>query len=133
MKIKIKHIAILLVVMIVLHVFANLTGMYATRIIWIDKVLHIMAGIVIGMVWLVFLQKQDEPLNAKLVHFMAIIGFVLLIAVVWEVAEALFWKYLPLYAEKWNLYSPNIKDVLTDITANLAGGILLGCTAIRKK
>ena len=64
---------------------------------------------------------------------MAIIGFVLLIAVVWEVAEALFWKYLPLYAEKWNLYSPNIKDVLTDIVANLAGGILLGWAAVRKK
>lgn len=92
-----------------------------------------MAGAAIGMIWLVILQKRDEPQAAKLTHFMAIIGFVLLIAVVWEVAEALFWKYLPLYAEKWNLYSPNIKDVLTDIVANLAGGILLGWAAVRKK
>ena len=133
MKIQIKHIAVLLVIMGGLHVFANLTGMYETPIIWIDKLLHIMAGIAIGMVWLVILQKRNELRVAKLAHFMAILGFVLLIAVVWEVVEALFWKYLPLYAEKWNLYSPNIKDVLTDIVANLAGGILLAWAAVLKK
>jgi len=133
MKTQIKHIVLLLAAMAGLHVFANVTGMYETRIIWIDKVLHIMAGIAIGMVWLVILQKRDEIQAAKLAHFMAIIGFVLLVAVAWEITEALFWKYLPFYAEKWNLYSPDIKDLLGDIVANLAGGILLGWVAVRKK
>ena len=65
MKIQIKHIGIILAVMAGLHVFANLTGMYETPIIWIDKVLHIMAGIAIGMVWLVILQNEmnRRPLN----------------------------------------------------------------------
>src|SRR3989338_6684245 len=69
MKIQIKHIIILLASMAALHVFANLTGMYETRIIWIDKVLHIMAGIAIGMVWLMILQKVGKISTAKLTHF----------------------------------------------------------------
>ena len=40
MKIQIKHIIILLAVMAGLHIFANLTGMYETRVCSILILMH---------------------------------------------------------------------------------------------
>lgn len=130
MKIKFQHIAFLLISMLGLHIIANFLGMYETKIIWIDKVLHVMAGIAIGMFWLLISLKHQA--TSRLINFMSIIGFVLLIALIWEIAEFAFWNLLPNYAEKLELYSPHIKDVLTDMTANLLGAILLGYITLKK-
>lgn len=131
MKFRFKHIVILLMLMLGIHVFANLTGMYETEVIWIDKVLHVMAGVAIGMVWLIIAQKKFGS-SEKLINFMSLIGFVLLLALVWEIGEFIFWKGFPAYAKKLELFSPHVKDVVTDMTANLVGGVLLGFRILRK-
>ena len=133
-KPKLLHIALLLIAMTMLHFIANLTGLYEQPIIWIDKVLHIMAGIAIAMLWFWFLQRKEKFSDniSKIVLASSAIGFVLLIAFSWEVAEFAFWKGLPEYANNLNLYSPSIFDVLSDIGSNLVGAMVFSWLAIKK-
>jgi len=133
-KPKLLHIALLLIAMTALHFIANLTGLYEQPIIWIDKVLHIMAGMAIAMLWFWFLQRKDKLSDniPKIILASSAVGFVLLIAFLWEVAEFAFWKGLPEYANNLNLYSPTIFDVLSDIGSNLVGAIIFSILVIRK-
>lgn len=134
-KPKLFHIALLLTVMTILHLIANATGLYEQPIIWIDKVLHIMAGIAIAMLWFWFLQRKENLADdiPKIVLASSAVGSVLLVAFFWEIAEFAFWKGLPEYANNLNLYSPTIFDVLSDIGSNLLGGIVFSVLAISKK
>ena len=133
-KPKLSHIIFLLLAMTALHFIANLTGLYEQPIIWIDKVLHIMAGIAIAMLWFWFLQRKENFSNniPKIIFVSSAIGSVLLIAFLWEVAEFAFWKGLPEYANNLNLYSPTIFDVLSDIGSNLVGAVVFSWFAIKK-
>jgi len=133
-KPKLLHIALLLIAMTALHFVANLTGLYEQPIIWIDKVLNIMASIAIAMLWFWFLQRKEKFSDniPKIVLASSAIGFVLLIAFLWEVAEFAFWKGLPEYANTLNLYSPTIFDVLSDIGSNLVGAVVFSWLAIKK-
>lgn len=133
-KPKLLHIALLLIGMTVLHFIANFTGLYEQPIIWIDKVLHIMAGIAIAMLWFWFLQRKEKFSDniPKIILVSSTIGFVLLIAFLWEFAEFAFWKGLPEYANNLNLYSPSIFDVLSDIGSNLVGAMVFSWLAIKK-
>ena len=130
-KPKLLHIVLLLIAMTTLHFIANLTGLYEQPIIWIDKVLHIMAGIAIAMFWFWFLQRKQQFSDniPKIILVSSAVGFVLLIAFLWEVAEFAFWKGLPEYANNLNLYSPTIFDVLSDIGSNLIGAIIFSVFA----
>ena len=133
-KPKLFHIALFLITMAALHFIANATGLYEQRIIWIDKVLHIMAGIAIAMLWFWFLQRKEKLSEdiPRIIFASSVIGFVLLVAFFWEVAEFAFWKGLPEYANNLNLYSPTIFDVLSDIGSNLVGAIIFSVIASRK-
>jgi hypothetical protein len=133
-KPKLLHISLLLIAMTALHFIANLTGLYEQPIIWIDKVLHIMAGIAIAMLWFWFLQRKEKLSDniSKIVLTSSAIGFVLLIAFLWEVVEFAFWKGLPEYANNLKLYSPTIFDVLSDIGSNLVGAMVFSWLAIKK-
>ena len=133
-KPKLFHIALLLIVMTALHFIANSIGLYEQPIIWIDKVLHIMAGIAIAMLWFWFLQKKEKFSDniPKIILASSVIGFVLLVAFLWEVAEFAFWKGLPEYANILKLYSPTIFDVLSDIGSNLVGAIIFSILAIKR-
>lgn len=129
-----KYIVALFILMIGLHIIANLTGMYETRIIWIDKVLHLLAGIAIGLVWMTVTEKRYTNRIKISSLFLLLVLFVLLVSLFWEAIEFSFWRTLPFYAEKMNLYSPHLKDAITDIIANLFGVILLGWMMyLRKK
>ena len=133
-KQKLLHIALLLTAMTALHFIANLTGLYEQPIIWIDKVLHTMAGIAVAMLWFWFLQRKERFSDniPKIILASSAIGFVLLVAFLWEVAEFAFWKGLPEYANNLNLYSPTIFDVLSDIGSNLIGAIIFSVFAKKK-
>src|SRR3989344_3021669 len=133
-KPKLLHIALLLIAMTALHFVANLTGLYEQPIIWIDKVLNIMASIAIAMLWFWFLQKKEKFSDniPKIILASSIIGFVLLVAFLWEVAEFAFWKGLPEYANNLKLYSPTIFDVLSDIGSNLIGAMTFSLLAMKK-
>ena len=86
MKIKLTHIVSVLLVMVFLHFVANATGLYEGRTIWIDKVLHVMAGAAVAMLWFWFLQKKDIITNvSSLLIVSSAVGIVALVATSWEI------------------------------------------------
>ena len=134
-NIKLLHIVCLLVIMTVIHFVAVSVGLYEQPIIWIDKFLHILAGIVIAMSWFWIMQRvlktSDE--KAPILLISSTIGFVLFIALFWEVFEFAYWKNAPEWANKFKFYSPTIVDVLGDMASNLLGGIVFSIFVSRKR
>jgi len=128
-EVKVRHVIGILVVMTLIHVIATLLGHYESDFIWIDKILHIMAGVAIGMFWLWIIQHKFKKIKkdkySKFLLVTSVIGFVLIVAFAWEIAEYAFWKNLPTYAQTLKLYSPSILDLVTDILANIVGGVIV--------
>ena len=132
MNVKFFHVVLILTAMVALHFTANAIGMYESRIIWIDKVLHIMAGSAIAMLWVWFLQRRNLVSRDSFLLFSSVVGFVALVAIGWEIVEYGFWRTLPNYATIYNIYSPNIFDLLSDVVFNLIGGSLFALYLKRK-
>jgi len=134
-KTKLLHVALLLIVMTAIHFTAVSVGFYEQPVIWIDKVLHVMAGIAIAMFWLWIVQRalkislENVPI---IITISSIVGFVLLIALFWEFFEFAYWKGAPEWANKFKFYSPTIVDVLSDIGSNLVGAIFFSILAIKR-
>ncbi len=122
--------------MAIIHFTAVSVGLYERPVIWIDKVLHIMAGVAIAMSWLWIVRRvlkislENIP---TIITISSIVGFVLLIALFWEVFEFAYWKSAPEWANKFKFYSPTIVDALSDMTSNLLGGIVFSIFVSRKK
>lgn len=134
-KPKLLHIALLFMVMTAIHFTAVSIGLYEQPVIWIDKVLHVMAGIAIAMSWLWIVRKalkislENVP---TIITISSIVGFVLLIALFWEIFEFAYWNGVPDWANKFKFYSPTIVDVLGDIGSNLIGTIIFCMLVIKK-
>lgn len=122
--------------MAAIHFTAVSMGLYEQSVIWIDKVLHIMAGIAIAMSWFWIMRRalktpaENVPM---LITISSTIGFVLLIGLFWEIFEFAYWKGAPEWANKFKFYSPTIVDVLSDMVSNLIGGIVFLVFVSRKK
>lgn len=135
-NIKLLYIICLLAVMTVIHFTAVSVGLYEQSVIWIDKVLHIMAGIAIAMSWHWIMRRSLKTSTENvpmLITISSTIGFVLLIALFWEIFEFAYWKGVPEWANKFKFYSPTIVDVLSDMVSNLIGGIIFSIFVSRKK
>lgn len=86
----------------------------------VDLAQHFIAGILLGLWWL----KLNGNSPAKTTG-MSIIGFVLLVSIVWEWFEFLTWKLLPAYSSTLYLSSRSVEDLITDLTADLAGALIV--------
>ena len=126
----------MLVIMTVIHFTAVSIGLYEQSVIWIDKVLHVMAGVAIAMSWFWIMQralKTSVENVPTLITISSTIGFVLFIALFWEIFEFAYWKGVPEWANKFKFYSPTIVDVLSDMISNLVGGAAFSLFISRKK
>jgi|SRR3989344_5856966 len=123
MKILLRYIFLIFTLMVILHFIANFTGLYETSIVWIDKVLHILAGIGIAMIWIVISERKKVRATLENTVFGTLL-FVLIIAIFWELTEFLLLKFLPFYALSLNIYSPTLMESFGDILADMIGGVL---------
>ena len=105
----------LLMAVVILHFVANATGLYETRIVWFDNVLHFLTGIGFGLVWLWVFRGSLK----------GAIVFVFVLAIVWELLEFGFLKFFPVLAHNFSIFSPNIIEALEDIFSNFLGVIVL--------
>ena len=128
MNFKFKSIAFIFSIIIILHISAILFGWYQTKIIWIDNVQHILAGIAFAILFLLINRNKENKLKIG-----EIIIFVLFIAILWELFEFLLLTLLPTYAKKFSLYSPNLIESLEDIISNVIGGIIFAIWYLKKK
>lgn len=109
---------------IVLHFVANTTGLYEGGIIWFDNVLHFLTGVVFGLTWLWIFRKQSVE-NYSLRDLISAFGFVLRLAIIWELLEFGFLKLFPVYAHSLSIFSPSITEAVEDIASNMLGVISL--------
>ena len=117
MEIKLRHVIFILILITILHISAGLFSWYETRIVWVDNLQHVLAGIAFAMLFLLIRRKNEH-------NVFLMIGFVLLIAMLWELFEFLFLQFLPFYAQKFSLYSPTFLEAGEDILSNVIGGIV---------
>ena len=128
MTVRLWYIPAMIVFVALLHFGAVWSGFYdwqfATRVIWFDNVLHALVGIGFGMAALWVIETSGIPLSRP-----AIVGAVLLVvlglAVLWELAEYIFFTRFTEYAYWTKIYSPSIGEALSDIVSDLIGGAVL--------
>ena len=120
MKASWGKIFLIVFIITILHIFAITFEFYKTKIVWIDNLQHILAGIAVAMFSILIKRDNNKKINIAI----WIIGFVLIITVFWEIMEFLLWKLLPFYAQKFSLFSPTILEAFEDIISNLIGGLI---------
>ncbi len=125
MKTELKNIIIILIIVSLLHIFSILFGWYETKIVWIDNLQHVLAGIALAMLFLLI--NKRKKINVILMLF-----FVLALGALWELFEFLFLQFLPFYAQKFSLYSPNFLEAFEDVLSNLIGVIIFSVWHLRK-
>ena len=154
---KLIYVILLLAVMTLGHFIANSTGLYEGDIIWIDNVLHIMAGAALALLWLELLRirlilllfvpnSQSRGLPNRVTQLrqssvtkeeskqriiVSTLLFVFVLAILWELIEFLFLIYFPSYAFSLNLYSSSVLESMEDVLSNLIGGTIV-CLLFRK-
>ena len=121
-RIPLVSVILLFLLMIVLHIIANLIGLYQTSIVWIDKILHLLAGSAMALFWLWYNQRKEVKTRKEVLY---ILVFVITLAVVWEIIEFVFSSVFTTYALMFNIYSPSILEAAVDIVANAVGGLII--------
>ncbi|MCK9352224.1 MAG: hypothetical protein WCT49_05735 [Candidatus Paceibacterota bacterium] len=124
MKFLPRHILILFACIIILHFIANAVGLYDTPVVWFDNVLHMLAGAGFGLVWLWISESKSVRISQGY-PASSMIGFVLCLALVWELMEFLFLSYFTPYAYALNIYSPSILEASIDVISDLTGAVVL--------
>lgn len=96
---------------------------------WLDIPMHVFGGVAIAYMLVLFLNFFSEKkfifIKSKWVYFLVILGFVSLIAVLWEFYEFLmkFFFGLP--------FQPSLEDTILDLFLGLFGGVI-GAFLFRK-
>lgn len=114
---------LILSVMIAVHFMAIETGLYNGNV-WVDIPLHFLGGVLLGIVWLVILQKTQYGAVLPL-RVCGTIGFALFGSFIWETLEWSVSALLPSFAYAYKFYSYTVSDVLSDMVFGLAGGCVV--------
>jgi len=137
MRIKLFHIAGVVVIITLVHFLAVSFKLYEQTVWIVDGPLHLVSGVVLGMVWLLALQvfssRNILELSSPFLVATSIAGFALFGSFIWELFEFSFWKLLPEYATAYKLYSPTPTDLLSDISFGFIGGVIMGTIYYFKK
>lgn len=116
-----------ILIIIVFYALAITFKLYL-KTIFVDLFQHFIAGMIFGLIWLELNKNQPEKQTG-----MAVVGFVLLGSLVWEWVEFFFLTSLPVYSKQFYLSSSTVEDLITDLTAALAGGLVISTFRIFKK
>lgn len=97
-----------------------------SRLIYLDKVFHLLGGVVVAWFFVLYLRK-DLPLVSRFKQFLLITACVSLVGVVWEFGEYLTHIYGPTYSPWLLRYFDigDLADTLSDLVFDLLGGLLL--------
>ena len=119
---------VLSILTVVIHFVSVYAGIYerqiATGSVWIDNILHITFGAAVAFLWLWALETKFSQ-HSKTFFLLSTLGFVLGVAVLWEVFEFLFSIIFTEQAFNLKIYSPTVGESLGDIFSNLLGGLLV--------
>lgn len=91
-----------------------------------DVILHILAGIALGLLWIVINRKNHA--SSWLVFCISIISFAVFGSVLWEFWEFAGWWITP---SRTQFYLATLDDTLLDILCGAIGGLLSAFIALR--
>ncbi len=121
---KYLKLSSLLLLLIGLGHFISRREGYYVSFWYTDIILHITAGVAIGLVWIGLVGKPKRIPDYISITLFAVFGSYL-----WEI-----WEFTGLHVIPDKLiYIPEIGDSLGDIAAGMTGGILLSITEFFKK
>lgn len=122
------HLIVILLAIIFFHLFFYGAGLYAAYE-WLDIPMHFVGGAFLARVWL-YASRQPRATNnvvlfSRIVHLFALVGFVLVGGVAWEIFEYVSWRTLSDTVRYFALYDPFVGDALADLTLDLCGGVVV--------
>ncbi|KKR22889.1 MAG: hypothetical protein UT53_C0031G0002 [Candidatus Yanofskybacteria bacterium GW2011_GWD2_39_48] len=132
---KKQKIALLfLVITFSLSIIATIYG-WDNDYAWYDIVLHLSGGLFMAMFLYDYFSSAIMGTN-WFKKMLLIVGYTLIIGVLWEFAEFLAGKYLsdPIY-NKWHFrtyFIGNLQDTLYDLLNDIIGGLAFAITYRRK-
>ncbi len=92
----------------------------------IDIPLHLIGGIIIGLFWWWLANKFSLNLGGVAPKIFSFVGFVTTVSFLWESYEFITWKYFASVTPIWELYSPTVSDLLSDLVTTAVGALLIG-------
>ena len=91
-----------------------------------DILLHLLAGVGFGFIWVALMGKKDR---GSLIMILGAAALAVLGSVLWEVWEFAGWRIIPGHMRN---YIPELGDSLSDILWGLIGGAAAGFWRARK-
>lgn len=126
MRVRYYHVISVLILITAGHFLALRIGLYHGKV-WIDMLLHFIAGIFFGISWLwllqsFFLRRLFNKVSRSL-EALSMAGFALFASFSWEVFEYLLNHFYPQLTTRLRIFSPDVSDVLSDMFFGLLGGV----------
>jgi hypothetical protein len=95
---------------------------------FVDIILHIISGIMFGLIWTVVL--GETRFRSRWALVLSIVAFAALGSVIWEFWEFEGWRIMP---EHTQYYVPALSDTLGDIASGIGGGAAVALAYLRSK
>ena len=124
-----KLIIMLILAVLFIHIAAIFTGLYQGKV-WIDIPQHIISGIMLGLIWLMFIK---DAIRNKMLVAVSIISFAVLGSFLWEIFEFVLLQLSPSLEETVKFYSRTLGDALSDMFYGFLGGVLVAMITLFKK
>ncbi len=120
---SILYVLLFCVGVLALHFCASFFGWYGA-FANMDTILHFLGGAFLAYSWMVFRRWHWGGDWVSVTEYVfALLGFVLLGGVVWEIFEFLSWTYVPQQALLFQFYSATVQDLLGDLIMDALGGV----------
>jgi len=126
------YILVASVVLVVGNFIAVENGWYLGEK-WVDIPLHIIGGLLLGLLWwwILYNTNMAKNIGSRLVVIASFLGFASIGNYVWELYEYLSWQYLAEALPAWELYSPTVGDVLSDMILATFGALVISLFYIK--
>lgn len=116
------------------HFLAIRLGLYKGKV-WVDMPLHVIGGILFGMIGAWILQALPQRFVGSPSPFILIAligGFSLFGSLLWELYEFAFLSLSPGEAMRLKMYSLSTSDILSDMVMGFLGGTAFAAYFFRK-
>lgn len=110
-------------------VFYYTFGARAYELIHFDKIMHLLGGLLVALLWSKFFYRRLDSLSS-FDFFLTIVGLTILIGVLWEFAEYAS-QYFPTI--HYYFYIGDLRDTLGDLLTDLGGGFIGSLWLLRRR
>jgi hypothetical protein len=123
MRFSIKHLLVVVFFSFLGHLMAIYSGLYESGVS-IDKVLHVIGGLLFAVAWILVLQKYFKN-DSLILKSISIVLFSVFGGFLWEVFEFILLVCFNNLALVLKVWASTVSDALMDIAYGMLGASLL--------